>query len=538
MAVKTAPPAFSAGRLAPDAGQHATPVLWFAAAAVLVVLPLAVIDMPLLADYPNHVARMHIISNLHEEVFLADRYQIEFDLLPNIAMDLSVPWLARLLPLDVAGRLFLAACLLAGLASVAWLHHTLFGHWSAFPLVAAFFVHHASLLAGLVNFSLGIALVPAALAVWIRLRHASPLRRVLVGGAMAMALYACHLVAVGAYGLLIFGYEWARARDKWSRRDGPRTAAFDMAIAAATGLLPAALFLRLAWRGGDGGVDTDLVFGGVAWKAKALLAPIAGYDLTLDLVTFAVLTGLALVAWRAGWLEIERRMAPGLLLLAAAFVIAPKALWTGGLFDQRFAVLLAPMLIACSRFKSPGGFAGRALPAVLILLFLFRTAVLISTWIEHRGDLAEMRAAIDIVPRGARVLVIRPDKAARSLLPRHRVFHHAGLLASLPTLAVIDKAAFVSTIYAIPGQQQLALRPPFDRLGGWGDRNLPDLADLRHALEKPAEAPSHLRDWPGDFDHVLLLYAYARRPEETLDGLPLTPSFDGEVLELFQIDAN
>lgn len=119
-------------------------------------------------------------------------------------------------------------------------------------------------------------------------------------------------------------------------------------------------------------------------------------------------------------------MIPGLVLLATAFILAPKGLWTGWVFDQRFAVLLALMLVANTRItKSAKGRESlilRAVPALLGLLFLARMEVLTSAWPHHRDDLAEMRRAIDLTTRGSRILLVLPDKEAGQRLapPRHR----------------------------------------------------------------------------------------------------------------------
>lgn len=516
----------------------------YALAAVVIVAPITVIDIPLLADFPNHVARMHIIGNVDNDRLLAERYAVQFDLVPNLAMDLIVPWLAKLVPLDVAGRLFLGLTLLSTLAGVAVLHRVLFNFWSLYPLAAALFLYHGSLMAGMVNFSLGIGLVPAALALWIRMRYAAAITRLLVGSAVALILFFCHLVALGAYGVLLVGYELVRARDKWSRRDGPRQAASDFAIAGATGLIPVFLFFRMVLAQ-DSGVDgalpwTAWSWGNLAWKLKALIAPLANYNLSLDLASFALLTGLAIWGWRSGRLELERRMATALGLLALAFVLAPKAIGSGGVFDQRFVVLFALMLVASTRFRATGQGTRLVLPAVLIVLVLVRLGTIAATWVDHRGDLAEIRQAIDRVEPGGRILVVRPDETAgvRLAPPRHMVFHHAPQMASWPALAVIDKSAFVSTLYALPGQQPLILNQPFRHLGGAGAAAIPTLADLeaaRHEYDTSARLPSQIRRWWLDFDYVLLIYGYGPGADGFRRDLPLATLLDGDQLDLFQI---
>ena len=512
----------------------------FCLVSIVIIAPLLVIDTPLLADYPNHVARMHVLGNVDNIILLSERYETSFDLIPNIAMDLVVPRLMHVMPMDIAARVFLAACLVSTLAGVAWLHRTLFNRWSLYPLLAALFAYHGSLMAGMVNFSLGIALVPAALAIWIKLRQVPPAWRILIGSAIALLLYFCHLVAVGGYGLLLIGYELGLARERWGRTGGQRRIARDLAVVCVTGLVPALLFLRLASSESDGPAAAGLVFGNVAWKAKALLAPLANYNLPLDLLSLSLIGGLAFVLCHAGWLKVERRMVPGLAILGVAFLLAPKALWTGGVFDQRLSILLALMLVACTRFEAPKSQISRLLAGALVLLFLVRMAVLTSAWLDHRDDVAEMRRAIEMIEPGGRLLVARPDvtTAYRLAPPRHRVFHHAVQLPSLPALAVIEKSAFVSTLYALPGQQPLSLKPPFDRLGGRGHADLPTLEDLARSFRRDGSDPvprAQIQDWQADFDYIVLIYGYGEGAEAHADDLPLEPLFDGEILDLFRI---
>lgn len=503
---------------------------------LVVLAPLTVIDVPFLADYPNHLARMHILGNVHSDIFLAERYATDFDFIPNLAMDLIVPWLSKIMPLDAAGRLFLALTLFSTLASVLFLHRVLFNHWSLWPMAAGLLLYHGSFMAGMINFSLGVGLVPGALALWIAMRHAPPIKRIVIGTAITLVMFFCHLIAFGAYGLMVIAYESVRARDKWSRRDGPGQAAKDFLVAGVTGLIPMLLFIRqLADQNGNA-VEKSVIFGSWSWKAKALLSPLANYQLGIDLASFALLAGLAVWGWRSGFLEIERRMRPGLGLLILCFVLAPKALWTGGVFDQRFVIIFALILIGSTEFRVSHHAVRAVVVACLAALFLVRIGWITKTWTEHRDDLAEIRSAIAEVKEGSRILVVQPDKTAGTRLApdRHIVFHHAALLASFPLLAVIDKSSFVSTIYAIPGQHPLRLLDPFDDLGGKGASMVPTLADLAAAMVKDHATPQ-IRTWWRDFDYVVLIYGYGSGADTLKQNLPLETLMDGQIIDLFRI---
>src|SRR5215469_16077076 len=80
----------------------------FAAAS----LPVLACDSLPLFDYPNHLARMHILSDLPQSPVLQQFYEIAWRPLPNLAMDAIVPVLAQLMPLAWAGKVFVLLTLL------------------------------------------------------------------------------------------------------------------------------------------------------------------------------------------------------------------------------------------------------------------------------------------------------------------------------------------------------------------------------------------------------------------------------------------
>ena len=71
---------------------------------ILAAVPLFSTVLPPLFDYPNHLARMHLLSEGGNQF-----YAVHWEPLPNLAQDLIVPPLARLMPLEhrveaVSGR--------------------------------------------------------------------------------------------------------------------------------------------------------------------------------------------------------------------------------------------------------------------------------------------------------------------------------------------------------------------------------------------------------------------------------------------------
>src|ERR1039457_1490368 len=66
----------------------------FAAFTLLISIPIWTHPLPPLSDYVNHLARMHVIATLSTNPLLARFYEIDWQVIPNLTMDLIVPQLA------------------------------------------------------------------------------------------------------------------------------------------------------------------------------------------------------------------------------------------------------------------------------------------------------------------------------------------------------------------------------------------------------------------------------------------------------------
>lgn len=117
-------------------------------------------------------------------------------------------------------------------------------------------------------------------------------------------------------------------------------------------------------------------------------------------------------------------------------------------------------------------------------LILVRSASVAATWIDSRDDLADLRAAIDGVEPGARVLLATGSSGKRTMAPpARRTLPGIGRLTNhLPALLPVERRAFWPLLFADPAQQPVSILPPFDRmsqpltgagrLGGAGQRTV------------------------------------------------------------------
>ncbi len=481
------------------------------ATALLLLLPLAVVDLPPLLDYPNHLARMLVLARGAEDPVLSRFWLPSWGILPNLATDLVLPPLARLMPIAVAGKLVLGALLLLLLAGMVAFHRAAFGVRSWWPLAGALVAYNALFLAGFMNFVAGLGLALLVAALWVKMRETRPALAV-AGTALGMAaLFFCHLLAVVFAALLVAMQEVVALAA--TRRQGAPLLPAILRRAGGLALVllpPAALYLSAPISGAEG----PTCWLPASHKAVALLTPVLNYHGALDvLAAGAVLGLLALGRWR-GRGRVDPASLLAILLLLALTAVAPFMAKGGSHLDSRFPVMIGLLLFAGFDPRLPRRLARIAALAVAGLLVL-RMGVVGQVWSGHAADLAQLRASIAAIDPGSRVLVASAEREATPAYwarsPRSRVitrfstaFNHLG------ALVVLERRAFIPLLFAEPSQQPIRLRPPYDRLavpvGLPPDYRL--LARESWTAAELAKAP-YLPGWEQGFDHVLVLLADA-----------------------------
>jgi len=86
--------------------------LIFSIAVCVLIAPLFTIDVPPIVNYPNHLARLYIVANGASDPWISHMYKHKWGIIPNIGIDLLVPWTLSFVPLHLAGRIMLAFTLI------------------------------------------------------------------------------------------------------------------------------------------------------------------------------------------------------------------------------------------------------------------------------------------------------------------------------------------------------------------------------------------------------------------------------------------
>jgi hypothetical protein len=477
----------------------------------LAAMPVLTCDTLPLFDYPNHMARMHVLLALPRSEDLRRFYEIDWRPVPNLAMDAIVPALGRVMPLAWAGKAFVLSTLLLLAGGAAALNRVMFGGWSAWPCLAFLLLYSRILLWGFLNYLFGLGLGLVAFALWIALARRPPALRLAAGALFALALFFAHLLAFGLYGILVMSYEAALA---W--RSGGRARALARVAFAGAAFLPALAILALA---GPGTLAGNVASGRFVRKLDLLFSVFDNYNRLFDIVCFAlVVLGLLIAYWRR-WMQLAPVMAVPLAALGVAYLAMPSQLATASGADHRIPLLLALVLIGGSAWASPRrGLEALFLGAALVL-FLVRLAVVAASWQASDRVYAGLLPALDGLPHGSRLAVAFPPEALNSA---------ATPLAHFPALAVLRRDAFVPTLFAFPTQQPLALRPPYREIA---DRLPPErLWAALVAGKTPLDASE--RDILSRYDDLVFV---ASQPFAVPAAPMLAPIFTAPRFALFKI---
>jgi hypothetical protein len=442
---------------------------------LVLLAPLLIVDVPPLLDYPNHLARIFVLASLPHDPILARFYAAHWSIIPNLALDLAGPPLLHILPVHVVGRLLIAAAILLPVLGTIAYNAALGGRWWSFGV--GLVAYNSCLLGGFLNFEIGIGVALLLAAAWLRWREQHPVWAIAPATFGAPVLFACHLMGLLFFALLVGGAELFRLyRDPASVLR--RAAALLLVFAA-----PAVLYAisPLHQLGGD------VEFLPIGPKLLQLATTFVNYNWPLDMTTAAIAIVLAAICLFLRWGRMPGPAAVTTTLLLIAFLAAPYA-WKGTYaLDKRFAIMLGFMVFAgFVPARWPPRFR-RVTVAGLVLLFATRMALLMTAWAAHAADLADLRAVLDPVEPGQSVYVaeagLREAPAYWSANPRWRLLSNGARTDEhLGALALIEHRAYWPFEFDNASQQPIETREPYrslaNRVGSMPDRAEAAAADL------------------------------------------------------------
>src|SRR6185437_14047705 len=330
------------------------------------------------------------IATLSKNPQLAQYYEIDWQVIPNLTMDLIVPLLARFMNIYLAGQVFIVGMFALIVSGVLALNRVLIGRWSVFPLFAFPLLYNYVFLVGLMNYIFGIGVALWALAGWIALRERSwPLR---------FALFFCHLCALGIYGIGVLSFEISRMWERWREPWPGRIADF---VASGLPFLAAAPLLYAS--------PTMQLVNGTYWEQSGKIAgvmyAISDYS---DIAAFALIAVMAAsIVWavRHRVLHFHPLVLTLLVVGAVVYLTLPRIMFDTYMTDQRVPIGVIFMLFACGDLELRRRLVRRAFMVVLIVLISARLIEIDLNWSQLSDTTSEFRSSVRRIAPGSKVFV-------------------------------------------------------------------------------------------------------------------------------------
>jgi hypothetical protein len=497
--------------------------------AVLMCLMLLVASIPIwtnplppLSDYINHLSRMQVIANIGKDANLARFYEIDWQPIPNLMMDLIVPVLARVVTVYHAGQIYLVMMFTLIVSGMLALNRALFGRWSAFPLIAVPLLYNHVFLVGLTNFIFGIGLALWAMAFWVLLRERHWSLRMGVSTLFVVALFFCHLSSLGVYGVGLLAIESYRL---WQRRREPLMPRLIDFVATGIPFLPALPLLlasptmRLA----------DENYWERLGKIDGIIYAIQVYS---DIAAFALLAlVIAGTVWavRHNLMRFHPLFWVLLVVSGAVYLAMPRVAFATYMADQRLPIAFAFMLVACADMDLRHRVVRRGFLAFLVVTLLVRVIEVDTTWGELSTSTSEFRSSVKRLKPGARVLVAYAKPDGGDDVADYGLVHAA-------CLAIIERSALVTTVFSVKGKQVLHVRPDYRSIVDNEDGTPPTTARLLVSADHPSnpEFPKYWDKWPDHYDYLYLLFTDS--DADNPDPARLTLMQDGTGFQLYRIN--
>lgn len=497
--------------------------------------PLLWAKVPPLVDFPNHIARAWVVTHVASVPDIAANYTVHWRVLPDLALE-SVVWvLAHVMPVELAGRLFLAAALLLLMTGTALLHRALHGRVGLWPLFAVLGLYNTVLFWGFASclFTIGLALI--AFAGWVGARDWRLPARIALFAPAAAVLLLGHLFAFGLFALLAASFELGHLLTlrplRWQAL--VRAALSGLAFVPSLGLY----YLSLGHTG-----STHTEYGNPLTKLIALLAPYTfGHGpVPLDMAMW--LFGIGVLCF--GLTRRRLHVAPAMRVPLIVAVLMPN--WMSGAWaaDLRLPVALTFLVVASTEPQGVRPALRTTVTVAAVVLMALRIWSVSQSFASYDRWFDEFRAASAVVPPGARLLVIEPDLAdppqAIPGLPKALGRVQGVQFIHMPALAVADRSAFFP--YMFTGWTIVDVTP---RNAGAAERQGVAMtpADVALSLD-PAKAaqvaamidsvgePPYWHNWPADFDYAFWM---SYHPETETVPPNLLPLVHGSYFTIFKI---
>jgi hypothetical protein len=484
-------------------------VALFVLAALLLVVA---VRIPPILDFPNHFARIFLLSGGIDQPFFRDAYAIDWSQArTNIGIDLLAYLVGPLVGPEVLARsLLFIAIVLPPLGAIA-LNRRIFGGYHPFQIAILFLAWSATLIGGFINFQIGLGLALLFAIVDLQIGQHRLIFINLWRVAACFLLTLDHIFAAGFYLVLSAGLELPAQFGDFANRRALLAGAARIAFAGIAGLAPIAVLVLSA-----SGLPGDEVGIALAWNTPLLtlsnfLSAITSYFTPIDVVLFVPIIVVIVEARSRRQIRFHAGLLVSVAFLLVLSMAAPRHAMGTGWISWRFPImtLLAGAAAICP-FPSADGAVRRWLIIGSSAAVFLRTIVIAALWWQGDQDAKAVQHALAALPPSSKVLPLANQPLHRMGLAHasRYFFWNEDTIRHLPALATLDARAFVPTLFTAVGKQPLVVTYRFKDISV-PEGNLLSVGALICESMQNFYLPftPYLADWRQRFDYVLIVNA-------------------------------
>lgn len=397
-------------------------------------------------DFPNHMARVHILSVWNERSGYSDFYRPQWVILPNLGLDLLPIPLAKIIPIIPLSKIFVTGVFMLIVTGFAQLRRQLHGSYDPLAWATPFMLLFNTVTGfGFMNYLMGLGLALWSLALCWQFRDSR--WRPLLSLGLCLALFFTHLM-----GFALFALAWVILELTSTPRAEQASRWKGWIATGATFLIPLIILKMSATTSSASGSywDTRWDFK-LKWLYMALSIghPVRDSAFEIAMVAafliliFARRVSLDLRAWVVG------------ICFFGLFLAAPYQSLTSAFIDARLPIWF--LLIFLATFKWSNKVGEKSWNACYVGLMLLASARTVDLCLRYQSDNREriqVERDLSTVPSGS-LLFQAAHVRAMALNPTN----WDPPLLHLTCLTAIDRPIYLNNLFTLPQQQPLVDQP-------------------------------------------------------------------------------
>ena len=340
-------------------------------------------EIPILVDYPNHLARFWLLLGGARLAPMAAYYAVDWGHASLVGIDVLALLLGQVLPYTIAGKVIVFLALAGPPAGAACLSRVALGRWHWWQLSFPLLTFSTTALFGFLAFQISIALALAFACIDPSLPPRKGVKCIL-RIAFGLLILFFHPFGLGFYVLALFalivGPDWRSLADRHRQTDVAR----DTLLSAPALVVPVlCLILFAPTPPGQHMNHSKFFWWGLDLRTEfyRALSPFMAYDMKIDILFVLPLLVIGGYAMYRNKISSHAGLVIAGLFLGVLSVISPSGVGDEPTFGMRFPTMAALLLFASIL---PEPFANRpfriAIAAGVFALAFTRLAYIDNLW--------------------------------------------------------------------------------------------------------------------------------------------------------------